>query len=388
MILNMYGDMVFSVFTVFTLCMFVVGFFIKQRPAMSWPQGFFVMMILFVVVRALRLSSEHHFPLGVLMMMVFFGFYYSGLKRELFIKCYQKIGFILCCVLILQFIQLLLFGTSFSGLFTFLPLNIGAGGDAFDSERYISSIAEEQRCNSLFAEPSHFAQFIMPLIAIDLFYAKDKKHLIRSAFWVVCALMSKSGMAILGLGIIGIAYGVYYLKTHKFYQNIVTILFLAVPISLAFAYILRTVYISEFLERAGEFSGDNENVSGYVRVVRGFVVYENMSLVQKLTGISGNALQGVIGASGLLASFSRDSGIYFNLVQNMLIGDGLFVFSAFVVFIFKVFRKSGFAGKTILSVFVLYSLMESMYFTPVFQLYIMSVILLTGKEKFKNIVVF
>lgn len=384
MILNMYGDMVFSVYTIFTIVMFAICIFShKHRPFIAFPCEFFYMIILFIIIRGLRMSSEH-FPLGVLMMMIFFGVYYAGLEKELFIRCYQKVGFILCCVLIIQFVQLQLFGVSFSGIFTFLPINVGGNVSGFDSAAYITSIAEEQRCNSLFAEPSHFAQFIMPLIAIDLFLAKDNYHLKRSVFWIVCTLLSKSGMGVIGLAVIGFAYLINYLKTRNISHVVLQTIIWAIPVSIILVYLFQSVLFVELMSRTDEFSGDNENISGYVRVVRGFVVYDHMSLAQKITGISGRELDAVINSSGLFASFSKDAGIYFNFIQNMLIGDGLIVFIMFVFFVIKLYKLSDYAGKTILSVFVVFAAMESMYFTPVFQIYIISILLLIGKDKIKT----
>ena len=68
----------------------------------------------------------------------------------------------------------------------------------------------------------------------------------------------------------------------------------------------------------------------------------------------------------------------------MLIGDGLIVFIMFVFFVIKLYKLSDYAGKTILSVFVVFAAMESMYFTPVFQIYIISILLLIGKDKIKT----
>lgn len=385
MILNIYGDVKYSLFTIISVFLVGINIIMKfKRPIFMVPHKYFIIMVLFTILRLLRIKDDN-FPLGVLLMMFLGGFYISTINRETFLSCYRRVGYILCAVVVIQFVQIQLFGYSFSGLSSVIPLNIGANSDNFEQANWISNISTEGRCNSLFAEPSHFAQFMMPLIIIDLFYSVDKNHMYRTLFWILCVVLSKSGMGFLGLIVIGILYISFYLKNNKTANAITMVLLLSVPCILILPYLFKSEYLAEFVGRIDEFSGDNENISGYIRVVRGFIVYEKMTILQKILGVSGVSLSRVIEHSGLYYSFSKDAGLYFNLIQELLICDGLIVFFAFILFIRELYIYSEYCGKTIITVFVLFSFMESMYFTPVFQLYILSILLLINDNKMSYI---
>ena len=385
MVSSIYLDSVFSLYTLCTLLLMLRKKITDRLLKIEYPIFLWVMFILFILIHLYRVFlCGGHFPIGLLMYLLFFGFYYSYISKDLLLKYYKCFAYIVVFVFFIQYFGKNFLDFPFSGFIPFIPLNIG--DERFIQDDYVASIISEDRCNSIFAEPSHFAQFLLPIICIDLFYSTDKNRLKRLLIWVIPIILTKSGVGAVGLLLILVTFGIYFIKNKSIATVVITCFCLAVPLILGTHLFLNSEYATEMLARSEEFTGVDDHVSAYVRVIRGFVLYGDMPFYERLIGIDSNMLENRIRAAGLELSYAKDAGAYMNLCQNFLIREGLIVFLPFIIGLLITFGKLNWAGKAILVVFIGLSFMESMHFTPTFQLFIITALSMNKKMINKHLV--
>lgn len=133
------------------------------------PQGlvwyFFYWAFVFIIISV-------QLPLSMIQSYFAFFLFFSTFKSEYFIRIYKAFALICIVFFFLQEVSYHLTGIRISGAISFLPKS----GDITMSE-YMSVQAEGLRSCSFFSEPAHFAQFLLPLFAIEIFYDKHKMHI-------------------------------------------------------------------------------------------------------------------------------------------------------------------------------------------------------------------
>lgn len=89
-------------------------------------------------------------------------------------------------------------------------------------------------------------------------------------------------------------------------------------------------------------------------------------------GVSGEKMQNYIDKSIFAAQFNNSEGVYLNTIQRLLICDGIIGLIFFCFFLLSFMRGCNIAGKCIITVYISMMFVESMYFSPSMQLYIVS----------------
>lgn len=188
-----------------------------------------------------------------------------------------------------------------------------------------------ERFSSIFSEPSHFAQYALMLLSIELFIGDNKNKLYTkfSIIIVVMLILIQSGAGFMGLGFIAIMKLLYILlvtrkKMYYFYLAVLIPMFV-----IGVQWYLNSQagsYISERTEQL-DYTDETATNSGFVRMYFGWYRYGELSPVQKLLGTSRTAIGEM-----------REGG-FFNGVTNVLCAQGLIGLFLLIVFYAKTCKK-------------------------------------------------
>lgn len=385
MILSIYGV---SIVTFYIICSLLCMLFVKimyKHIRLVYTKPFFAFIISFFVMRIIRGDIVHP-PLGIILFLMMIGFFCGHLKTDLFIKAYRTIANINIIAFYAQIIMKMIYGYSFSNIFFFLPL---ASADEFeiDIATYQEKLMYAERSSGFFSEPSHLAGFLLPLLCLELFYGeKNNNRKLYSLFLFITLLLTMSGCAFTGLLVISIMCIISILRKLSYRRGLLILAF-SIPVFFLCGYVFSHSKVGEiFVERQEEFSGDDENASGFIRAVRGYYVYDELGFKERILGVSSNQLKTLVEKSVWSSSFALDRGIYLNFVQRLIICEGAISTFLFLLFLFCLFKHCNYAGKSIILIFIVMSFIESLYFSAEMQLFIISAFLMSNnKKKLKTI---
>ncbi len=324
------------------------------------------------------IGGSRNFPIFTIRVLVTYLMFWGAIELKDLLKAYKIIGFICIVFFFFQYIVLLLTNHYVNGVITFLPI-------AFtdDYATFYSTLLDSHRCASFFSEPAHLAQFLLPLLCVELMFDKAKNHFVYSGVIIVVLLLLSSGNAMMGLAAIFLV----YVGNLLFRKPSVSKIFLFIVALLAVAiggyYFMQTEAGAQMMERSEELNysdATNFRSSGYLRMYRGYAVYSEYSPSEKIFGIYDNELiQRKINSSIMAAAFYDDD-MYFNGVQNILIRTGLIGALIFSILIITLWRGNHISSKAILLVLVVFCFIASIYLTEAMAL----CLLLADKIKNNN----
>ena len=355
----------------------IVGFFRKDFTAKG-HKAFLVLWGYLAITNVLisigYLSITTFVPGGITFFVFAFTYLFlcGALDYSLYKKYYKAIALI--CVLFWSFQEVMYFstGTRVAGLIPFMDIT----GELTTSE-LIAKLRYIERSASFFREPAHFFQFLTPILCIDLFDEKNRGKLSPfSIILIACMLLSRSGNAMIGLAVVLTSKGVFWLKQKGSNWALLLVL---IPIAyFAISFYIESEMGGAMLERADEF--DNENASGYLRVVRGFLVYSAMPLTNQLIGINSEVLESMLPNLGVLfLTGDADSDMYFNGFQNILIHDGLLGMLFYIMFYISIYKRTTPTGKSLIWLTLALSLISNIYLT-----YCMLICMVVSTVEIKN----
>lgn len=289
--------------------------------------------------------------LGVLLIYIILIVYISNrMDIILFLNMYVKVAYICSVFLIIQEVCHLNTGVWIPGIIPNLP--------AADTANTSTFIISASRACSVFSEPAHFAQYVaIPLVYLLL---KDKKHsgeIKKIAVIITALILSFSGNAVV---VIGIAIASYYLRTmnKKNVKKILEVILLAMisAIALYFAY-RYSVSVQNLFARftSGEIFGKTASrFSGYIRIVRGYLVYNQFPLGYKIFGVGiGNyELFSMKNAYEALTSVTAILPGYVNGIQYYLTGGGIIGLIMYLLFVMKKAVHSGYFNRVVVVEFL------------------------------------
>lgn len=206
--------------------------------------------------------------------------FHGAIVFDDFVKTYKIICYILCIYIFCQIAGIDIPGLTMTGRIPFLNVSSvyslrGNNFGVYPSDMFT-------RYSSLFIEPSHFSQYIAPFLCFSLFGHKDiiKKNIIWGGIVSILMVMSISGTSIAIVLIIWF----YYILTEIKELNLKKLLLLIIIFALIIIGIVlasRNAGIGLMLERMSNL-GDRK-VSD--RITRGFLVFIELPLFQKIFGI-------------------------------------------------------------------------------------------------------
>ena len=313
-ILSGYGFSVQADFGVISI--FVVGLLCAVQKKEVFQVKFFRGYVLFFLsALMLSLIFVHSIPLRLLLFTLNLIIALHCVDVELLKKYYFRLVPICCVFFILQEVSFYLTGRRISGLTTLLPNIYGMDG-------YVQKLRVAPRSASFFLEPSYFAQFLFPYIAVMLF-SNTKKGVKNALMVSLIMLMIRSGNGIILLGIIWMLW--FVLSRMTIFNKIAMCVLVFITGALMFlvnsesalALFSRT---SEITNVSNSFGGDGES-SGFIRFFRGYYLFADMPLMNKLFGADDALVTSMMRKSIFL--WNRD--IFMNGIQTLLIYNGVFV---------------------------------------------------------------
>lgn len=317
------------------------------------PKGlalYFIYWAVLYTLFALRL------PISMIQTYLTFFLFFSTFKLDYFLKIYKLFALICIAFFFAQEITYQASGVRINGILHFLPLHIDMSMSDF-----LGRLADLDRSSSFFSEPSQLAQFLLPLLAVELFYDKEKYHFLFAVIIGTTLLLLRSGNGLLGMMAILFFLLPYYYKKREAskWLSFSAILLL---ISIVGYYYINSDIGGMLLERQSELTSTYEggSRSGFLRVWRGLYVYGNYSFFEKILGCPNEDTQLFhVYASGMQMVESAE--LYFNAFQKILLNTGIIGLGMFIFIITRLWRGNSVCGKALLGSFIVLSLISAIY---------------------------
>ena len=144
--------------------------------------------------------------------------------------------------------------------------------------------------------------------------------------------------------------------------------------------VMETEYGEKLVERVEELEPDQTQVSsGFIRIFRGYYIWDEMDIKEKLIGI--NSIQEVgekINSSKVALAFADDD-YYMNVVQSIMVFTGCIGVLIFTGLLMYLWKGNNWAGRCCIAIYVALGFIASLYFSYTMLLYLL-VALLMKKE--------
>lgn len=334
---------------------FVLSFTVGRKgnhiPRTLWAYIFYRIVFSFISASSLQSSI----PIGFLLQVAALCATFRAVSLANFIKIYKVLGFITSAFLLIQFLSFSLLGIKINGILSFIPLAIG--GDDF-----LNVVSLRVRQSSIFSEPAHFAEFILPLLCIQLFDERINKSIPFILLCVVSLLLSMSGTALLGLLVV---FGLYFIKlffAQKSGKKTIALVFMLAVVPVVFYYYSRSEMGSTVLGRTEsvKYAQDATAISSeYVRIFRGYDVYGSLSTTEKIFGCGNKeTIIKRISNSSYSILFDNDS-FYFNGVSTVLLYTGLLGLILYALALASIWKGNSFCGKSFIILLIVFMLIAS-----------------------------
>lgn len=265
-------------------------------------------------------------------------------------RYYFIIFWIALVIFFLQEISWYTLGRRFSALIPGLDFSFyGEGGGAEMAEFQKNT----NRSCSIFMEPAVFAKFLIPAVIYNLKYTK--KSYIR-LFGLICVfLLLRSGVGFILLATCQCIY-IFNLPIKRKSIKGISIACITGIIVISGMVISTTEYGEVQLARMEEVNAENVSSSGFLRVIRGYLLYDGMNTLEKIVGIGSKNIGFAIQSSPYAYMFDGVEDVYLNGIQALLVGGGVI---GVVLFIFMI-RDIG-NRRSIISIGILSCILMSFF---------------------------
>ncbi|MBQ4082786.1 MAG: O-antigen ligase family protein [Bacteroidaceae bacterium] len=341
----------------------------KKELPLIFPKQYLCYVIYFTFISVL-LNGFNNFHLGTLLSMILLAFYFESINYSSFIKVYRIVAGINIIIFFLQFLSII----NITGVLQGLPIS-----DAYYSSADVSYKLSVQRKSALFGEPAHFAQFLLPLIAFEVFN-NYKKNWLRISIYILTILLLSSGNGYIGLGVIALFYFVKY-PFKRTTSKVSTWLFSFGFICLLSYGFIQTELGAGIFERKEELNFNRgELSSGYIRIWRGYEIFSRLCPEAKIFGSSKRELTDAANQGEWYDFLGNPE--YMNTFQSFLCVSGILGTIIFAFFNYELFRRNSDTGKTVVLLFTILSFMSSLYFSGIMLIYY--VFSYVEKERYSN----
>lgn len=269
------------------------------------------------------------------------------------------IGFISCIFLFIQAIFLVMGAEAPSGKLVGLEL--------LDYSSFVST-TWGFRLNSFFQEPSYFAIYILPLLAINL----KKSNWKLATFYTIALLLSSSSLGILGAIFIIFYYLLFENKNIKSFLLFITLFFV---IHLAFYYTVG--FYNTSINRSMEKIMYLHEYSS-IRFLGQINMFMLLPFYHQLFGVGVNQMQNYFSAMGYFVHN------YSNSFVITLINTGTIGFIVYICFIvFSYFKSKSNKKEIFIFIFILIASVDYLIYNAFF-FYLLAFIYLKNESRFNN----
>jgi len=373
-VLNIYGTEATSVSAIVqAICIFIyIVFFAPHKSISLQIASLPRWLIWYFLYSLLTTAFTGSFPIGNIKIVLWYIVFFNVIDLRYLFKCYQSLAIFIIAFFYLQEVTYLVTGMRVLGFIPGMPIRLISADSGV--EDFFAEVATNTRSFSIFSEPAHLAQWLIPLLCIRLF-SKQYYSLWRAGLIAITLLLTKSGNAMFGLSAVGVFYvfnGLFKTRTLK--SKIRALLFVSVGIVAVYGF-LNSSLGAEVMNRKETLSVEGEMDKGYatssfMRIYRGYFIYADYSLVEKVFGNpSGDAFLQHASHSGISSLF-KGHDTYLNTVQRILIYTGLIGAFLIVLFVINLWRDNTKSARAMLLAWIVFSFISSGLFTGYTSMYI------------------
>lgn len=370
-VLTIYGGMSWGYDSILLLGLMIYFVFDcihkKRNPIHSLPRILVVYFVWLIICN--YLSAGSLIPFGNLYMLLTFCLIFSVVDMQLLLKYYRWVAIAAIALFFFQEFSYATTGYRISGIIEWLPFRLG--GESVDAGKFVTMKEEMTRSSSFFSEPAHFAQFLLPLFAIDFFKIHNLRSAIFPGIMIFVLLFLQSGNALVGLACVGVVFVLKLLNIKSLVKKIVLFIVIGGSAVIGGTYYVQSTMGEKLLERQETITGDAEYSSGFLRVYRGYYVYDEYSFIEKIIGINNyDKIKQKRDQSEVSFLFLDDDDFYFNCFQDFLLRTGIIGGIMFFILCYSLWKDNSFPGKAIIFTFFVLSFTASLYMSTTMILYL------------------
>ena len=284
----------------------------KLRYAL--PKGYMLFFIFAVVFSVFFAKS---LPLRLALFTLNMYLACNFCEWDLIKTYYQKVVLWSCAFFLVQYAMAVAMGSYVLGIVPFVPTIYGQEGGSMMMD--ISIIA---RPSSFFLEPSYFAQFLFPAVALKL-YTGEKRDIKEAIFVSVILVLCGSGNGALLLILL---WGIWLLYSNISRARKSGIIVLGVAGIGALAAVNPEI-LEMFISRTGElqsYAGNEQyQSSGFIRFFRGYYPFFEQDSFRMFVGNNPDIVEDMLSRNIFL--YNLDSDRFINGVQTLLLHNGILV---------------------------------------------------------------
>lgn len=344
---------------VLVIIVLLLPIFIFKGVKLVYPKYYFFFLMYLIFTRfwfGMFVDVKYILSLNIFLFIIILGVANKHFDLEYARKAYRVLAYISAIFFIVQEILLMTTGQSISGILPNIPLMFEASID------YRTLLASHIKQSSFFREPAYFAQFLLPLLGIELFDRNPNKTTkFNTLFFTVIILYGVSGVGFVGLIVI---WSYWFIINFKYKIKIKHMLYLSIIV------IAVLIYGNEFLnsDRGGEIKRridgvvmlDEEIGTSFIRVFRGYYVYNEFNFLEKLVGLNNPKLQVEKAEESKVSRFFKDE-LYYNGIQSILINSGLIGLLLVFLTYANLYKLNSYQGRVLIVVLISQSFIEAIF---------------------------
>ena len=363
-ILDIYGSAPFLFG--FSACMFLAVIYVVQsllkkneHYGKSVPKMLMVLMVYRMFIHIVSANDlGEALPLAPMLHLLIFIMFFDVIDFNYLLKSYRTIAKICIAFFVIQEFLFITTGARILGILNFLPRQ-------YITDDLLSHNINFGRSSSFFSEPAHFAQFILPLLCIELFHNKGK---IKNAVLIMLFLFFlKSGNGLITLIVILSYWALTTIFNFSNLRNKIVLFVFAFCCIGFLSYMSGTEQMEYITGRGDEVSNfsDPESAS-YIRFWQGYVIFGDYSITEMIFGADSDSTidRHTANVLGFVPEIR-----YFNNIQELLIRTGFIGLFIFLLFNASLWRNNNQCGRSCILAILTLSLMASLFFTRTLCLY-------------------
>lgn len=284
-----------------------------------------------------------------------------------FLKYYCIFSALFSAFLIIQYISLWLFAKPIDGIIPFIPTVLNEA-----TSLRASDYMTVARLSSVFLEPSHFALYVIPSLALLLWnYIDIKLRYFNLVLITIAVILSTSGNGIILMVVIYILFFINKLQG----RHTILVIFAGIVFLIAGYIIYEKSEVIQYTVNAFSDNTDSDNSKTYYRIYRGFEVYGELPFYAQITGIGFRNAEHFLKTTNSQVYNKNKTGDvnfeYFNSIAAILIYFGIIGFILLFLFIRAIWRSTKlFGAKALLSVMMLSCISSSIFNSDTWFMYI------------------
>lgn len=351
----------------FTVAFLFVLYFLRGGHIKIVPKYLALYLTYSYLVSAFSMNGIQSFiPFGLFMSIMAIIVFWGTFEYESLMKIYRVLAIVCVSFFFLQEFTYYTTGIRVSGILPYLPLAISD-----DYSNWLMAHNSALRSSSIFSEPAHFAQFLLPIFCVELFSNNYKYKKVLLMLMAVALLLSQSGNAIFGLALIVISYVWYLIIGGKTSSKRIVIVLMLFGFAIGFGYYTQTEMGQNLLNRQSEITELSTNKvasSEYMRLFRGYDLYGEMPVINKIFGIGDKDNLMALILHSKISFLFHENDTYLNGLSAVLIHCGMVGVTLIFMLLSSFWKDNTYTGKVLLLLLVLMMLISSTYLNSLFNL--------------------